>query len=318
MKDVIKQIMNEEMPSNHKTFYFMAGLPRAGSTLLSSLLNQNPRFYSGPSSPVTSIMLKLEELLTVDELFLAYPKMDQARELISSVIHHYYSDVTKPVIFDKNRSWVNRMHYIPGYFGIEPKVLCPVRNVSEILASFITMHHRNPFEVNGKVNFIDEMLIKSNTPLTDDNRCTFLASPNGILGQSYNGIKQALMEGRQKQIHFIEYDDLMNNPRETMRKIYDFLGEEYFEHNFDKIENVHQENDGAVYGLVDMHHVRNKLNKVSANPRDVLSPFIMSQCENAEFWRDTQEYIDETLDSSFTEEPSTEPSHGSDTNIIGA
>ena len=43
-----------------KTFYFMAGLPRSGSTLLSSILNQNPRFYSGPSSPVLGAMYALE------------------------------------------------------------------------------------------------------------------------------------------------------------------------------------------------------------------------------------------------------------------
>ena len=40
--------------TTEKTFYFMTGLPRSGSTLLSSILNQNPKFYSGPSSPVVS------------------------------------------------------------------------------------------------------------------------------------------------------------------------------------------------------------------------------------------------------------------------
>ena len=44
-----------------KTFYFMAGLPRAGSTLLSTLLNQNPRFYSGPSSPVLGAMFSVHD-----------------------------------------------------------------------------------------------------------------------------------------------------------------------------------------------------------------------------------------------------------------
>ena len=57
MKDIIKEVIREEMlKSQQKTYYFMAGLPRAGSTLLSAILNQNPRIYSGPSSPVTSIM----------------------------------------------------------------------------------------------------------------------------------------------------------------------------------------------------------------------------------------------------------------------
>lgn len=284
--------MTDEL--NKKTYYFMAGLPRSGSTMLSAILNQNPRFYSGPSSPVTGLMVTLENVLSSDELFLAYPKIDQAKEIISNILHHYYSDVAKPVIFDKNRSWVNRLHYIPGYFGFQPKVLCPVRNIDEILTSFINMHRRNPYEVNGKINFMDDMLVKSNLPLTDDNRCELLASPNGILGQSYNAIKQVLMEGRQSQLHFVEYDELTTNPEETMKKIYEFLEEPYFEHDFSNLVNQHQENDAQVYGLADMHVVRNELKKTSLDPEEVLSKRILQQCEGAEFWRDLAEYNPDT------------------------
>ena len=290
---MIKEIIREEMMRGAmKKYYFMSGLPRSGSTLLSSILNQNPRMHSGPSSPVVSIMLTLENSISNDELFLAYPKPEQASKIISGVIDNYYSDVEKPVIIDKNRSWVNRMHYIPGYFGVEPKILCPVRNLDEILTSFITMYHRNPFDGNGKVNFMDEMLIKSNIPLNDANRCELLASDNGIIGQSYNGIRQAIMEGRAKQMHFIEYDDLINNPEETMRKIYEFLEEEYFEHDFSNIENVHKELDAEVYGLADMHDVRNNLEKVSADPKEILPESILKQCEGAEFWRNLNEIYD--------------------------
>lgn len=314
MKEMIQQMIREELSRPQKKFYFMAGLPRAGSTLLSSILNQNPRFYSGPSSPVTSIMLSLETAFSNDELFLAFPKPQQASQIISNVLHQFYSDIDKPVIFDKNRSWVNRMHYIPGYFGLEPKVLCPVRNIDEILTSFISMHRRNSFEVNGRINFMDEMLIKSNIPLTDDNRCRFLAGPNGILGQSYNGIKQALMEGRQKQIHFIEYDDLMNDPETTMRNIYEFLGEEYFEHTFDNIENSHKENDQQVYGFADMHHVRPEVKKTSIDPKECLSEEILKNCENAEFWRNLEEYnVDESINNENTDN-----NQSDDTKIIGA
>lgn len=313
---MIKEIIREEMMKEvSRTYYFMSGLPRSGSTLLSSLLNQNPRFYSGPSSPVVGLMLTLENQLAQDELFLAYPKRQQAGELVANVIKHYYSDVStdRPVIFDKNRSWVNRVHYISGYFGVEPKILCPVRNVDEILASFISMHRRNPYEVNGRINFIDEMLVKSNIPLTDDNRCQVIAGPNGILGQSYNGIKQALMEGHQKSLHFIEYDDLINNPEETMKKIYEFLGQEYFEHNFEAIENIHKENDAAVYGLADMHDVRDKLSKTSADPKEILSEEVLKRCENSEFWRTLSEVFEDLPDNSSADESQQQ----SETKMIG-
>lgn len=269
-----------------KTYYFMAGLPRSGSTILSAILNQNPRFYSGPSSPVTGLMLMVENQLSQDELFLAYPKPEQASMIISNIIHQYYFDVDKPIIFDKNRSWVSRINHIEGYLGIQPKIICPVRNIDEILASFISMHRRNPYQVDGKINFIDEMLIKTNTPLTDDNRCEFLVSENGILGQSYLSIRDVLLQGQEKYLHFVEYDDIINSPQETMQKIYEFLEEEPYEHTFDNLININSENDSAVYGISDMHTIRKKLGKTSADPKEILSENILSRCNNLEFWRE--------------------------------
>jgi sulfotransferase len=303
MKEMIKEIIREEMNRLNKNFYFMSGLPRSGSTLLSSILNQNPRFYSGPSSPVVATMIGLENHFSNDELFLGYPKPQQAKEIIASVLPQYYSDRQEPVIFDKNRSWTVRMNYIPGYFDIQPKVICPVRDTAEILTSFISMMRRNPYEVNGKINFIDEMLVKNNISLTDDNRCEFIASPNGILGQSVEGLRKALMEGHDNSIHLVEYRDLVNNPKETVEKIYEFLGEELFEHNFNKLDNINRENDAQIYGFSDMHDVRPKLESVSKNPEDILSSEILKKCKDTEFWRivnsdfdDTDEHEEEVLE----------------------
>lgn len=263
----------------------MAGLPRSGSTLLSAILNQNPRFYSGPSSPVVGTMLTLENSLSNDELFLAYPKPEQAKEIIASVLDTYYSDVSKPVVFDKNRSWVNRPEYIRGYFDIEPKILCPVRDITEVLASFVTMCRRNPYTGSGKINFVDSMLIKSDMELTDDNRCRVIAG-GGILGQSFDGIRSILERGQDKILHFIEYKNLVTRPEDTMRKIYEYLGEEYFEHDFSNLENIHQENDQDVYGFGDMHNVRTSLGATAPAPEEVLSPEILALCKDAEFWRE--------------------------------
>jgi len=301
MKEMIKEIIREEMNRLNKTFYFMAGLPRSGSTLLSSILNQNPRFYSGPSSPVVATMIGLENQFSNDELFLGYPKPQQAKEIIASILPQFYSDRQEPVIFDKNRSWTVRMNYIPGYFDIQSKVICPVRDTTEILTSFISMMRRNPYEVNGKINFIDEMLVKNNVPLTDDNRCEFIASPNGILGQSVEGLRKALMEGYDSSIHFVEYRDLVTNPKETMEKIYEFLGEELFEHTFDNLENKNREDDAKIYGFADMHQVRSTLKCISPTPEEILSKEILEKCKDTEFWR-VLESTEENFDSDNDEE----------------
>jgi sulfotransferase len=316
MKEMIKEIIREEMSRLNKNFYFMAGLPRSGSTLLSSILNQNPRFYSGPSSPVVATMIALENQFSNDELFLGYPKPEQAKEIIASVLPQYYGDRQEPVIFDKNRSWTVRMNYIPGYFDIQPKVICPVRDTAEILTSFISMVKRNPYEVNGRINFIDEMLIKSNIPLTDDNRCEFIASPNGILGQSVEGLRKALMEGYDNSIHLVEYRDLVNNPKETVEKIYEFLGEELFEHDFNKLDNINRENDAQIYGFADMHDVRPTLESVSKNPEDILSPEILEKCKDTEFWRIVNSDFEDTTEEEVPE--ISEDGQEDDTQLIGS
>lgn len=285
----------------NKTFYFMAGLPRSGSTLLSSILNQNPRFYSGPSSPVVSTMITLENSFSNDELFLGYPKPNQAKQIISSILPQYYSDRTEEVIIDKNRSWTIRMEYIQGYFGIQPKVICPVRDTAEIFTSFISMIRRNPINENGKINFIDEQLVKLNIPLTDDNRCEFLASPDGIFGQSVEGIKKALIEGYDSCLHFVEYKDLINNPEETISDLYDFLDEESFEHDFKNLKNQNQERDSEIYGLADMHNVRKELKLTSKDPQEVLSQNIFERCKDTEFWRMTNNFKDDSDDSESVE-----------------
>lgn len=320
MKEMIKEIIREEMmKANAKTYYFMSGLPRSGSTLLSAILNQNPRIHSGPSSPVVPTMLMLENNLANDELFRAYPKPAQAAKLIASVLETYYSDVDRPVIIDKNRSWVNRLHYIPGYFGIEPRVICPVRDVDEILASFISMQRRSPVSPEGRINFIDDMLVKNNMLLTDENRCEMLSSPNGILGQSYHGIRQALMEGRQKNLHFVEYRDLLSNPEAAMRGIYEFLGEEYYQHDFDNIVNQHRENDGEVYGAADMHEVRSKLERRGIDPAEILPQSILEKCANTAFWREiNKEAPEESIDDVEFFESTTGDSVEPETKIIGA
>ncbi len=272
-----------------KTFYFMAGLPRSGSTLLSSILNQNPRFYSGPSSPVLGAMYAMEENFTTNELYTGYPKPNQVREIIGSIPHHFYSDVEQPVVFDKNRAWTARVPYIEGYIGQQAKILVPVRRVDEILTSILTMVHRNPFqEGQPRINFVDEQLVKTNTPINDYNRCMYLLNSGGIVYESLNAIKLGFDENMHDKMHFIDYNDLVNYPEKTMEDIYDFLGEDYYEHEFDSLSNVHREDDLNTYGLADMHEVHSKLEKTSSSPESVLPEEILDLYEqnkqSLEFW----------------------------------
>lgn len=264
----------------------MAGLPRSGSTLLSSILNQNPNIYSGPSSPVLSTMYAVENHLQNDELFHGFPKPEQANLIISNIIHQFYSDVEKPIIIDKNRAWTARVPYIEGYIRQPAKIICPVRDIEEILTSMIMLIRRNPYqEGQSRINFIDEQLVKLNIPINDDNRCEYIAGPQGILGQSLNAIMEGFNQGFEDRIHFVEYKNLVSNPEQTLQELYEFLGEEPYEHTFDNLQNFNRENDMKTYGLNDMHEVRQKLELTSPDPDEVLSNYVLQKSKNMDIWR---------------------------------
>jgi len=277
-----------------KTFYFMAGLPRAGSTLLSTLLNQNPRFYSGPSSPVLGAMYSVHDNFLGNELYTGYPKPQQVNEIVGSVIRHWYSDVEEEVIFDKNRAWCARVPFIQGYIGQEAKIIVPVRRIDEILASLLTMIHRNTFqEGQPRINFVDEQLVKSNIPISDETRCQYLlTSQGGIVWESLNATKMGVEEGHSDKFHYVDYNDLVTDPQGELNKIYEFLGEEPFEHTFDGLSNEHREDDLTTYGLSDMHEVHSKLEKTSPDPSEVLPQSIIDlynyNKKHLEFWNEVE------------------------------
>ena len=104
------------------------------------------------------------------------------------------------------------------------------------------------------------------------------------------------MEGYDNCLHFVEYGDLVTNPKQTMKAIYEFLGEEYFEHTFANLENLHRENDLEIYGLSDMHEVRSVLKSTAPDPKEILSENILSKCKGTEFWRTiTSEYEEDEI-----------------------
>ena len=265
----------------NKTFYFMAGLPRSGSTLLKTILNQNPEIHTEPVSPVLELTYYNNQYFIDSEQYLGYPKPKSAHRVISSVIEDYYFDVEKPIIIDHCRAWSNNIEMLKTFITSNPKIICPVRNITEILTSFITMIRRNP----DQVSFVDQHLIEKGLEINDDNRCDYLMSKDGIVEQALWAQSQAFIRGDDKKhLHMVEYDDLISKPKETMKGIYEFLGVKEYSHNFNKIENAHREIDDQWY-LKDMHHVREKLEKKSKKPEDILSPYVLNKYNNLEYWK---------------------------------
>jgi len=265
-----------------KTYFFESGLPRSGSTLFTALLNQHPQIHAGPLSPVIEAMYYQEKYFFEDsEHFIAYPKPLHAKKVISSIIDNYYFDVNEPYIIDKNRAWPNNVERIKRYITTKPKIIMTVRDVLEILSSFITMIHRNEDEVS----FVDEALIGANVDINDNNRCDFLMSPVGIVNQALWAFQQSYAKGDHEYIHLIEYNDLIQNPENELRKVYNFLEIESYISDVKNVQNKYREKDSIAYKLKDMHEVRPEVKRTSKRPEEVLSSYVIQKYSRLEFWR---------------------------------
>jgi sulfotransferase len=266
----------------HKTFHFLSGLPRSGSTVLAALLSQNPNIYVSASSPLVGLMHGAKHMWDTAEHAKAYPVAGQIERVLGGMMNSFYAHIEKPIVIDKNRAWANpdNQKMLSLALGRQPKIICTVRPIAPILSSFITLIRKNP----ANVSFIDKELQNVGQPLTDENRCKLLMSEGGHVYQSWFVLKNAY-EQTPQNILLVEYDDLINMPAEVLSRIYAFLGLPQYPHDIGNIVNPVAENDEKAYNLPGMHAVRPALKKTAQNPREILGETLFNFYQGGEFWK---------------------------------
>ena len=269
----------------HYEKFFLAGLPRSGSTLLRSILNQNPDLMSGPISPSVELLYYTDKYFQSSEMLLASPNPQGCYDVLSNMMDHFYHNIMekegKSKIIEFNRAIPNNIERFRAYIKEDIKIVCPVRSIPEILASFISIIHKN----SDKVSFIDQYLIDSNVEINDDNRCDYLMSDYGIVGQALFAMSRPFVRKEQNLIKIVEYNDLVENTDEVMNEIYDFWGIERYKHTYTNLENKYPEDDIFQYNLAGMHTVRKTIKKTCKKPEEVLSEKIIEKYSGMEYWR---------------------------------
>lgn len=263
----------------------MAGLPRSGSTLLSALLNQNPEIYCSTNSPLLKTLYQTKECLLESEQYQANPIPDCLKNVLESIPQSYYKSKEEHIIIDKSRAWTGHIDLIKECITEDPKIICPVRNIIDILTSFVYLQQN---DTNHK-SFISKNLSDRNLDITSENICNHLMGEHSLIGGTLSFLKNA----DHKHILFVEYDDLIKDPQSQMNKIYDFLGLPTYGHDFTNIiqEEVEDPNN-TIFGFKDMHVVRKTINKIEKNPKVYLDAHIIDRYSNMEFWRNKTNSIE--------------------------
>lgn len=246
-----------------KKINFISGTPRSCSTLLCNLLAQNPRFHSTASSGLVDLIYPARKNFSELGEFKSM-KADDAESMFldwaRGGIGHAFDSVTdRPVVFDKGRSWNG---YLDLLFQLFPdaKVIVPIRDVRGILCSMEKIRRKHPSYFNAEENPATQFT-------TIERRVqSWLASPK--VGIAIERLAEASSRFADK-ILFVHAEKLTANPISELKRIYDYLGEEWFDHDPANVEQYTFEWDGVWWPYGD-HTIRGEIKPLIPDWHEVL------------------------------------------------
>jgi len=276
-----------------KKFFYLAGLPRTGSTVLGEILNQNENIHVSPASPLSEIVSEVLAKWRRNSVTLkAYKHPEQLPNVWRGIREGMYRHRPEPCIIDKSWAWQlnDAIDSTREILGEEMKVICTVDDIADCLASFIMLIRSNP----DYVSYIDDYLRNQRLEMTDANRCLAMMDPNiaTSVGWCYENLKKTWQGKNRKNLLLIERADLVKNPAAVLEKIYAFLeipelatwGDNQG-HSFDRIEKEITEDDGAAYGIPNLHKLAPRLRERSWKAKEVLGNQLFFKYKRMEFWR---------------------------------
>jgi sulfotransferase len=270
-----------DAPNTQRRFHFISGLPRAGTTLLAAILNQNPRFRAGMTSPVADIMGVVIAEASSRNDFAFDVTDDQRTAMLRGLVENFYSVDSRPeAIFDMSRLWCSRMGLLNALFpGV--KVVACVRQLAWVLDSMERLVLKQPVSVS--------KVFRYDTNTTVYSRVEALTDPRGMVGFAYQAVKEAFYGAHARDhLLLLTYESLVRDPEAALRAVYAFLGEPWFAHDFDNIEYSADEFDARV-GMPGLHSVRAKVEAVERTP--VLPREVFGRFANEAFWADPKNNI---------------------------
>jgi sulfotransferase len=264
------------MMSFEKQYYFIAGLPRSGSTLLSTILSQNPQIHSSITTPVLPLFRSVYDVLGNDDEYSTLVSDKSKERLLKGVFDNYYSDTNKSIVFDTNRLWPNTYYAVKKLFPYT-KIILTVRDIPWIMDSFEQARNKNPLNLSSVFPKEHDYNVYT--------RADSLMRENGIIYNAYFATKTLCYSALSSDILLVDYDELAKDPQKIMQQIYSFTNIRHYEHDFSNVGNSFNEYDVKL-GFPNLHTTKPK---VEYTPRrSVLPPEIWDKYTGMEFWKPNQ------------------------------
>ena len=226
------------------------GMPRSGNTLFTSIINQNLEIVCTPNSITLEIMKDLY-LLKETDVFQNFPDHKSLNNIIDVVYDFYYKDWPQRIIIDRGPVMTpGNFALIQKHFKRPFKCVVLLRDLMDVLASYMQWYTENPDAFVNRFNLN-----------TDEEKLSMIMDDNGAVAKELKAIKNSY--NYPGMCLYIKYDDLVAQPKQEFKKIYEFIDEPYFNHNFENLQQVKvngMKYDDTVVGK-NMHNIRSVVKK---------------------------------------------------------
>ena len=260
--------------------FYNSSMPRAGSTLLQNIIGQNPDFYVTPTSGVLELIFAARANYTKSPEFKA-----QDQELMKKAfmgfckegVNGYFNAITgKKYVVDKSRGWAIHYNLLSMVMQEDPKIICIVRDLRDIIASMEKIYRNNQHLHD---DIISHGTLKGTT--VGKRVDIWLSSPP--IGLALERMHEIIHQRISEKMHFVKYEDLLTNPQKIMDGVYNYLNVPVYKHDFKNIPQLTIEDD-AVYGLGNIHTIQSELGSVKHSYKEVLGEGISEFLKNKYKW----------------------------------
>ena len=219
-------------PNQNKQLFFLMGMPRSGNTLFASIMNQNKELVVTANSITLEIMKDIF-LLKETDIFRNYPDHQSLDNVLDSVYDVFYKDWTQQYIIDRGPVMTNgNFALMEKHFKRPFKCIVLLRNVMDVLASYMKWYTENPDAFPNRFNLKD-----------DNEKLSRVMNDEGAVAKELKAIQNSF--NYKDLCYYLKYDDLVAEPEHYIKEVYKFLNIPYYPHQFQNFQQINI--NGLVY-----------------------------------------------------------------------
>ena len=226
----------------NKRHTFVCGLPRSGSTLLCQLLSHHESLSANRhSSPLAHVIGNMRDKWSNDSFLLSQLDGDfdaVYQRLLNSMrgtMNGWFHDAEESIVVDKNRAWLGMLD-LANALDPKSKFIVCVRELGQLYGSIEAQHQKTVLLDSGD----------RTAGMTPYGRATAYFKDGGLVASCLSNLESSLEDYGQdmkNRIYFLKYEDLLDNPKECLDSLSDFLEIAPFELDFDALKSWPSEAD---------------------------------------------------------------------------